>query len=418
MPPRIHLTTDARSALEHSRRRAELLSLDDSRARVALSRRTGGRGGMRRGGEGAPAAPLVRFVGGGGTFTRASEASYYTAPPSTTGGFLAWAASNTIREDKIDGVSGGYLFEPAKTNLCLYSEAIDNAAWTLSLSTIAGGSTTAPDGDVDCKTLQLQANAASKIYQANLAGTADATTYITSVWVRKPAGAGNVRITYLLRDATAPLTADKAVGTTWTRIEDARSWGTGATVPSIGIQNATAGTAQDVEVWGWQVESSVVSGGVRNLPSSHVRTTSAAVTRAADDLSFATTPITLLSGRYTFRFAPNYSTGESTTSSAYFTTGTTFNGIDSRTGISTLSAQLANVVKIAGPAITFTRNLVMTATIDLAAALITITGATTGSGTGAPGVAVSHTQAILYVGKFNTASTFYAGGRIWEPYAA
>jgi len=364
--------------------------------------------------------PLVSFKpGGGGTFTRASEASYYNAPPNTTGGFLSWAPVNTIREDQIDGVAGGYLFEPAQTNLCYYSEDLSQASWIKGGGlTVSGTTAVAPDGAANCCTLAFTASATDSLSRP-VAATTDATAYTSSVWVRKTAGTGSVRLRVIDRNSVTTTTANISISTTWKRIEYVAVWGTGVATPEIHLLNDVAGTAQSVEVWGWDIKSSVIGGAARNAPSSYVRTTSAAATRAADDLSFATTPTAMLSGRYTFRFAPNYATGESSASSAYFTTGTTFNGIDSRTGISTLSAQLANVVKIAGPAITFaSRNLVMTAIIDLAAARITITGATTGSGTGALGVAVSHTQAILYIGKFNAASTFYAGGRIWEPYAA
>ena len=54
MPP-ITASTDVAAALAHSRRRASLPPASDSPARVAQNRRTGGRGGMRRGSGGVPA---------------------------------------------------------------------------------------------------------------------------------------------------------------------------------------------------------------------------------------------------------------------------------------------------------------------------------------------------------------------------
>ena len=50
----LHLDASIPAALAHTRRRASLLSVSDDRARAAMNRRTGSRGGMRRGGGGVP----------------------------------------------------------------------------------------------------------------------------------------------------------------------------------------------------------------------------------------------------------------------------------------------------------------------------------------------------------------------------
>ena len=405
------------TALARSRRRASLLSISGSPSRVAQNRRSGGRGGMRRGGGVLGAQPLVRFVGGGGTFTRATEASYYTAPPNTAGGFLSWAGNDTIREDKRDGVSGLYLFEAPQTNLCLYSEALDDASWAKTGATVGAGVTTAPDGQVDCKTVTFTAAATDKVTRT-IAGTADATFYVTTVWVRRPSGPGNVRLSFLLRDATAPITVDKAVGTTWTRIEDLRNWGTGATVPAVGVQNDAAGTAQPVEVWGFDVKSNLIGGSAFNAPSSYVRTTNLAVLRAGDDMTWPVTPTAMLSGRTSFRFSPIYGTGEANSASAYYTIGNaTYNGQDSRPGIGVITEQVANVWQFSSNGITFGRNVVMTAESDRPAAHMTVTGAATGNGTGPQGIAVTQTQAALYCGRYALGPLYYANARIGEPYA-
>ena len=79
------------------------------------------------------------------TFTRASSGTYVGSD-----GLIKTAATNEARFDHnpSTGESLGLLVEEARTNLLLYSEQFDNAAWTKSNSTITANSVVAPDGTI------------------------------------------------------------------------------------------------------------------------------------------------------------------------------------------------------------------------------------------------------------------------------
>lgn len=355
--------------------------------------------------------PLVSFLpGGGGTFTRASEASYYTQPPNTTGNFLAWAANNVLRvNDMRDGIPGGALFEQSAINRCLWSEDLTNVVWTKTGCSISGSLVTAPDGAVDCNVVQFTASAAATCSQL-IGGTADATTYVARFWVRK-ASPGNVRISYLLRDGTTAVTADKTVGTTWTLVEDSRSWGTGATPPSFAIQNDAAGTAQDVEVWGGHIVAAALQG-----LTSYIRTTSAVVTRSADLLTYTSVPLAMRSGRFTYRTSPVYSGVVSGSGTGYAIFAMSAALSTYVTGNGGCQAKINGVDQFAKVAGSFNANQILTQVVDLAAAVWTISGYTTNNGAGAAGTPTVFADGYLSVGSRATVTAF--NGRIWEPYAA
>jgi hypothetical protein len=79
-------------------------------------------------------------------FTRASAATRINAQ-----GLIETVAvgDNRLNYPLIDGVVSGcpsLLLEPQRTNLALYSEQFDNAAWTKSNSSITANAATSPDG--------------------------------------------------------------------------------------------------------------------------------------------------------------------------------------------------------------------------------------------------------------------------------
>lgn len=362
-------------------------------------------------------SPLLRFVGGGGTFTRASEGGYFTQPPTSDGAtpFLAWASANVIREDKRDGVSGGYLFERGSTNLCLWSEDFTNAVWTKTNVTVPTTNGVAPDGEADCDTLSFGALATDNVSQ-NIAGTANNTVYQWAVWIRKPSGAGNIRLQTTDRAGVVTTSVNLAVGTTWTRHFQSLNWGTGALTPAVAILNDSGGGAQDLQVWGAAQQTGVQSI-VGIQPSMYIRTTSAAASSSTDRLTFPSTPLAMRQGRYQFRHAPQ---GDSTTHSGdqcpFEFEGISFNdSVNIRPIVNaSINVRKDNVILMTrGPAITYSANQILTITLDLANGACTLAGATTGNGTGYTNP-VTFVDGAMEVGGVTGGA--WANARIWEPY--
>lgn len=385
------------------------------------------RGGEARGRGGeSMTAPLVRFTpAGGGTFTRASEASYYTQPPNETGGFLAWAASNVIREDRRDGVAGGYLFEPSRTNYARYSEALDDAAWVKTACSISSAAGVAPDGEADCRTISFTADAAAECRQL-ISSTANSSSYMTSFWARHKTGSGNIRLSVTDRAGVVVTSADQPISQTWKMINPIATvpfylnWGVaGPGTPSVAIVNGSAGAAQDVEIWGVQVE--FISSANTAAPASYIRTVAAAVTRAADLLVFASSPSTMRGGRWTMRIAPTYAntdtnTGGVTGQHTVFGFHATNDDAMKAEG-ATLGAYVGGTNRFTKAVGTYSRDQIHTHTVDLPSAKITIAGYTTNDGVGAVGLVPTFADGYLSVGsRAGVASTAWTG-RIWEPVA-
>lgn len=374
-----------------------------------MTRRGAGARGGRRGGV-FLAQPLLRFADG--TFTRSSEGSYYLSAPGGAGStFIAWAASNELRRDAIDGVPLA-LFEGSQTNLCNYSEDLNQASWTKTGASISGTTATAPDGAADCCTVAFTASASDMVMRT-VTGTADATTYLTTVFARRTSGSGNVRLRVVKRDGVASLSGDLAISTTWTRLEYSVSWGTGATTPEVGILNDAAGSAQSVEVWGFDVKST--GGSVGAVPTSYIRTTAGSATRNLDLLTYASMPQQMATGRWKFAFRPLYTNGERATISMIYSPSST---LDTGVQLNSNSVQAFN-----SPTVHFSRTATwgrhqpMTITPDLGAYTMTVQGALTGDGTGTVGTSPGWGTTYLRVGTNNSGiRPVYA--RIGEPYGA
>jgi hypothetical protein len=177
------------------------------------------------------------------------------------------------------------------------------------------------------------------------------------------------------------VSSDISISTTWKRIEYAVSWGTGVATPEVGIINDSAGGAQTVEVWGFDVKSGATVGA---FPTSYIRTTGASATRSADALTYASMPTRMASGKWAFALRPLYSNSETLTISAAF-------GMDSAadssiaTSAGLVASYAVGVAKFSRTPITYARNQAMTITPDCGLFTMTVAGAATGDGTGATG---------------------------------
>ena len=119
-----------------------------------------------------------------GTFTRGSTATYYDAS-----GILQTAAINVPRfdHDPVTGVLKGLLLETTRTNLQLYSDAIDHASWSKVASTVTPNATTSPAGTMTADL--LVPDTTNTWHLVSSAGkTTVASQYYTASIYAKPAG--------------------------------------------------------------------------------------------------------------------------------------------------------------------------------------------------------------------------------------
>lgn len=236
---------------------------------------------------------------------RASTATYLDS-----NGVLQTAASGVARsaayDYDADGVLRpiGLLLEAAATNLLLYSEQFDNAAWNKSACSVTANATTAPDGNTTAdKIVEDTSTAQHYIYQSQSAAASTAYTY--SIHVKAAERTSFMLATY---DGTTTLTAVFNLSTASITSVDSgasasiKKTGNGAYRCSITVTSGAGATSirgttylhngtsltyagdgtSGIYAWGAQL-------GTGNYATSYIATTSAQVTRVADTSASAQT---------------------------------------------------------------------------------------------------------------------------------
>lgn len=183
----------------------------------------------------------------------------------------------------------------ARTNLFLYSEEFDNAAWTKTRATISVNAAAAPDGATTADKLVEDSSASATHEVTRTATVVDATRYTLSVFA-KAAERSQIRVVAIdaaaffnLSDGTIGATsAGSVLGTS--AIEDigggfyrcSLSFTVNSTVATCLVRLADAGNqtytgdgTSGIYLWGAQLE-------VGASASPYIKTTTAAATRAAD----------------------------------------------------------------------------------------------------------------------------------------
>jgi hypothetical protein len=226
------------------------------------------------------------------TFSRASIATRTNAS-----GVIESVASNVPRLDYSGGATcPRLLLEGQRTNLALQSEAFDNAAWLKSNITVTPNVETSPDGYTNADKIV----GSVPIPDLRTASTIAITSGISYTWsaYAKNAGYQYVRLTAWTSDdpvTTFDLDAISVVSETgpahtstitdvgngWRRITITRtSTAAVAWLRCIPLANATGTIVQNgvdgIYLWGAQVEAG-------SFVSTYIPTTTAAVTRLADD---------------------------------------------------------------------------------------------------------------------------------------
>lgn len=231
-----------------------------------------------------------------GAFARSSEGSYLIGAPGDST-FLAWASTDVRRpEDRGDSAGPLLLLEGGATNKCLQSETLGTTWTTLNSPTLSADVQAAPDGVTDADRIAYAAGGgAGQVRQTfTAAAITSSVPACVSVFLRK--GNGSDQLLLFFRNKSAVDTSvAQTPGSAWARHAITISnTGSGATSPILALIESTDGV--DFDAWGVQLEEG------RRAPSSYIRTTTAAVTRAADSLELASSalPSSFWSKRYRF----------------------------------------------------------------------------------------------------------------------
>lgn len=212
----------------------------------------------------------------GGSFTRASTGMYYNSS-----GVLTSAATNAPRfdYDPVTLLPKGILLEGARTNIALQSQFA--TGWSVqSSATLTPNTTTAPDGTNTAATLFLSSSSTTSAVYRAITGTA--VYYTFSVYAKGSVGGEKFRFTFYNATDGTVSSSEMTCTTSWKRFSYTFA------APSIDsiwyiIQSLTETIDKTIYIWGAQLEAG-------DFTSSYIPTTSSTVTRAADVLTFPTSP--------------------------------------------------------------------------------------------------------------------------------
>jgi hypothetical protein len=206
------------------------------------------------------------------TFTRASTATRVNAS-----GLIESVAINAPRfdYDPVSRAPKGLLIEEQRTNLLTYSEDFSNAAWAVNWGggrSISTNVSTAPDGTLSVDSFTA-ISGASGVGQA-VAVTAGV-TYSFSVWI-KTAGANLLARTVSDGGIGTDPKGIAVANTNGLLVRSTLTWTESVTgTRYVGVSCSPSGSA---EIWGAQLEAGAFA-------TSYIPTTSAEVTRSADNAS-------------------------------------------------------------------------------------------------------------------------------------
>ena len=200
-----------------------------------------------------------------------------TATRVNSSNLIESVAINVPRLDYKLGSCPSILVEPQRTNLLLYSEQFNNAAWTKAGVTITANDTTAPDGNNTADRVTPTILDAS-LRQSFLA--AGAMQYNFSVYLRSATGSSFSTSIRCWRDSPFQNITNKVitVTTAWERFDlSFTALDSSTHIIAIGA-SSTLSTGENFYAWGAQCE-------LGSNASSYIPTTTATVTRNADVIS-------------------------------------------------------------------------------------------------------------------------------------
>lgn len=234
------------------------------------------------------------------TYTRASTATYFDAS-----GVLQTASANTPRfdHDPITHAAKGILIEESRTNNILSSSNFTHASWTNSGGNPVISPSLSPDGVSFATTIEDTSAAANHNIGFSKAVANDSSSYILSIFVKKTSGGtsptfainfsllGGTPVYLNIRcntdDGSMSTGTAQDYGSYWRIFKDIQNNSSGNTTLSInffaasnthGLFSDTTTAMGTATIWGAQLEAG-------SFPTSYIPTTTAAVTRAADQCS-------------------------------------------------------------------------------------------------------------------------------------
>ena len=223
-----------------------------------------------------------------------------TATRVNSAGLIESVGVNIPRINYTNGSCPSILVEPQRTNLALYSEQFENAAWNKTNATVTANATTAPNGTMTADKLIETTSVATphrtfQSFSATVGFIYTITIYAKAAERRyfsiRPEGAANYAIFDLqdgvITNVIAGVTATiQSVGNGWyrcsaTKVASVINWNTMIYLQNNGSDsgsNYTGDGTSGIFIWGAQLEFG-------SYPTSYIPTVASIQSRNADEIS-------------------------------------------------------------------------------------------------------------------------------------
>jgi hypothetical protein len=187
--------------------------------------------------------------------------------------------SGLPRLDYTNSTCPKLLLEPQRTNVTLYSEQFDNAAWSKISSSVTANTTISPDGYTNADTIAFTAAADARCERA-IGGAYESQSHTVSVYAKVASGTSTFRLKCTHASVVDYLSSDFTATTEWQRfIFTATFDATVGTGLVYGVMNGTDAVAKNVIFYGFQAEQNAA------YATSYIPTLGTSVTRVEDAAS-------------------------------------------------------------------------------------------------------------------------------------
>jgi len=337
-----------------------------------------------------------------GTFTRSSEAAFQD--PRDNWRFQGSSEAENWKGPNIPRIfnDGAILIEGSRTNLMFRSEELDVSPWGNGATNASSSaeSLQAPDLGTDADLLYFQDATVNPQWRQTIAaaGFSNNLSGSFTVWIQTTGSevTEEVRLFSRAKDGSTLDNTPVTASNTWTVYTHTFGQHSGTIDPLAGIRNGESGGIKTFRAWGAQVEAN------STFPSSYIRTTTAAATRAKDVLTFPAgtyNAAVMASSGFEFDLYPSHASTDAITAGYIILRGTQTAVRWAQPSVIRINISGGTPTELTFGSLVYSKHQKLTIRVDMLNRTATLSGFTSGNATKAfPDTFDDGSSGTLYIG--------------------